>query len=147
MFERRLLGTKWLWSTNADLLSGDALTVLKAEQCILAIRGHPIVELTNQSTRLDAPARGHSAKPPEFYDLVESLCPAPRYADLFSRYRHNKRWDCHGDEAPASYDPLDDINKSAPRPRLPTGIKSSRPSQRAEGLVCRARISPQSPSK
>jgi hypothetical protein len=28
------------------------------------------------------------------------LCPAPRYADLFSRYRHNDKWDCHGDEAP-----------------------------------------------
>jgi N6-adenosine-specific RNA methylase IME4 len=40
-------------------------------------------------------------KPAEFYDLVESLCPAPRYADIFSRYRHNDKWDCHGDEAPA----------------------------------------------
>jgi len=54
---------------------------------------------------LDAPWRGHSVKPPEFYDLVESLCPAPRYADLFSRYRHNEKWDCHGDEAPV----LDDL--------------------------------------
>ena len=43
--------------------------------------------------------RGHSVKPIEFYDLVESFCPAPRYADLFSRYRHNDKWDCH-DEAP-----------------------------------------------
>jgi len=37
---------------------------------------------------------------------VESLCPAPRYADLFSRYRHNDKWDCHGDEAPPA-DPRD----------------------------------------
>jgi N6-adenosine-specific RNA methylase IME4 len=37
---------------------------------------------------------------PEFCDLVEKLCPAPRYADLFSRYRHSEKWDCHGDEAP-----------------------------------------------
>ena len=58
-------------------------------------------EVSNQTTVLFAPARGHSIKPREFYDLVESLVPAPRYADLFSRYRHNKRWDCHGDEAPA----------------------------------------------
>jgi N6-adenosine-specific RNA methylase IME4 len=43
-------------------------------------------------------------KPPEFYDFVESLCPAPRYADLFSRYQHNDKWDCHGDEAPAEPD-------------------------------------------
>jgi N6-adenosine-specific RNA methylase IME4 len=121
----------WLWTTNADLLSGDALIVLKAwgftpktmltwvkdsfgtgdwlrgqtEQCIMAVRGKPTVTLTNQSTVLHAPARGHSVKPVEFYDLVESLCPAPRYADLFSRYRHNDKWDCHGDEAPPH--PLD----------------------------------------
>jgi N6-adenosine-specific RNA methylase IME4 len=37
-------------------------------------------------------------KPVEFHDLVESLCPVPRYADLFSRRKHNARWDVHGDE-------------------------------------------------
>ena len=74
----------------------------QTEHCILATRGKPIFTCTNQSTLLLAPApRGHSRKPPEFYDLIESLCPAPRYADLFSRYRHNERWDCHGDELPA----------------------------------------------
>jgi N6-adenosine-specific RNA methylase IME4 len=115
----------WLWTTNAFMRH--AYTVLDAwgfaertiltwnksrsgtgdwllgqtEHCIFATRGEPIVTLTNQSTRLDAPRpRGHSVKPPEFYNLVESLCPAPRYADLFSRYRHNDKWDCHGDEAP-----------------------------------------------
>src|SRR5262249_12386071 len=107
----------WFWTTNADLISGDALAVLKAleftpktmltwvkdrmgtgdwlrgqtEQCIMAVRGNPTVTLTNQTTALHAPTRGHSAKPVEFYDLVESLCPAPRYADLFSRYRHNDK--------------------------------------------------------
>ena len=45
-------------------------------------------------------SRGHSVKPVESHDLVKSLCPAPRYADLFSRYQHNDKWDCHGDEAP-----------------------------------------------
>ena len=70
----------------------------QTEHCLMAVRGRPTVTLTNETTVLHAPARGHSAKPTEFYDLVESLCPAPRYADLFSRYRHNKRWDCHGDE-------------------------------------------------
>jgi len=54
---------------------------------------------------LHAPWRGryderHSVKPVEFYAFVESLCPASRYADLFSRYRHNEKWDCHGDEVP-----------------------------------------------
>jgi len=84
---------------NGDWLRG------QTEHCILAVRGSPTVTLTNQSTLLRAPWRGHSVKPVEFYDLVESLCPAPRYADLFSRYRHNEKWDCHGDEAPPH--PLD----------------------------------------
>ena len=48
--------------------------------------------------------RQNSQKPVEFYDFVEPLCPAPRYAYLFSRYRHNEKWDCHGDEAPAALD-------------------------------------------
>jgi N6-adenosine-specific RNA methylase IME4 len=80
---------------NGDWLRG------QTEHCILAVRGKPTVTLTNQSTVLHAPTRGHSVKPKEFYDLIESLCPASRYADLFSRYRHNDKWDCHGDEAPS----------------------------------------------
>jgi N6-adenosine-specific RNA methylase IME4/ribosomal protein S14 len=65
----------------------------QTEHCIMAVHGKPIVQLTNQTTLLRAPVRAHSHKPIEFYDLVESLCPAPRYADLFSRYRHNDKWD------------------------------------------------------
>ena len=79
----------------------------QTEHCILAVRGKPIVRLTNESTLLLAPVPAgglHSSKPREFYDLVERLCPAPRYADVFSRYRHNERWDCHGDEAPNGAD-------------------------------------------
>jgi N6-adenosine-specific RNA methylase IME4 len=72
----------------------------QTEHCIVAIRGKPVVTLTNETTLLRAPVRGHSVKPTEFYDLVERLCPAPRFADFFSRYRHNERWDCHGDQAP-----------------------------------------------
>jgi N6-adenosine-specific RNA methylase IME4 len=68
----------------------------------MAVRGKPIVTLSTQTTLLRAPRRAHSQKPVEFYDLVESLCPAPRYADIFSRYRHNEKWDCHGDEAPST---------------------------------------------
>jgi N6-adenosine-specific RNA methylase IME4/ParB-like chromosome segregation protein Spo0J len=72
----------------------------QTEHCLMVVRGRPIVTLTNQPTVLHAPGRGHSQKPVEFYAFVESLCPASRYADLFSRYRHNEKWDCHGDEAP-----------------------------------------------
>jgi len=81
--------------------TGDLLRS-QTEHCVLAVRGRPVVTLTNESTVLFAPARGHSVKPPEFYDLVESLCPAPRYLDVFSRYRHNEKWDCYGDEAPCA---------------------------------------------
>jgi N6-adenosine-specific RNA methylase IME4 len=85
----------------------------QTEHRIMAVRGKPIVSLTNQSTLLRAPSRGHSVKPKEFYDLVESLCPAPRYADLFSRYRHNEGWDCHGDEAPVTPASVENIEKPA----------------------------------
>jgi N6-adenosine-specific RNA methylase IME4 len=119
----------WIWIPNFEIVHGAHLEILKAwggfepktlltwakdrmahgdwlraktEHAIMAVRGRPVVTLANQTTLLHAPLRGHSVKPREFYDLVESLCPAPRYADLFSRYRHNDKWDCHGDEAPAA---------------------------------------------
>jgi N6-adenosine-specific RNA methylase IME4 len=58
-----------------------------------------MVTLTNQTTLLLAPVRAHSQKPAEFYGLVESLCPASRYAELFARPRpHGPNWDLHGDE-------------------------------------------------
>jgi N6-adenosine-specific RNA methylase IME4 len=115
----------WLWVTNFHLVRYAApvldalgftersiLTWVKnnfghgdwlrsqTEHCILAVRGKPTVTLTNESTVLLAPTRGHSVKPPEFYALVESLCPAPRYLDVFSRHKHNDKWDCYGDQAP-----------------------------------------------
>jgi len=118
----------WLWVTNFILARGLHLPVLRAwgfepktivtwekdststgiwltgqtEHVVMAARGKPLVTLTNQTTLLRGPVRDHSVKPREFCDLVESLCPAARYADLFSRYRHNDKWDCHGDEAPAN---------------------------------------------
>jgi ParB/RepB/Spo0J family partition protein len=118
----------WLWTTNYymrfafDVLGAwkfEPKTILtwvkhkmgcgdwlrgQTEHCILATRGNPTVILTNQTTVLHAPLRGHSVKPVAFYDLVEALCPAPRYADLFSRYQHNDKWDCHGDQAPPATD-------------------------------------------
>ena len=45
-------------------------------------------------------ARALTAQAGRGIHYIESLCPAPRYADLFSRYRHNDKWDCHGNEAP-----------------------------------------------
>ena len=116
----------WFWVTNFwmrtayDVLDAwglEAKTILtwvkdrmgngywlrdQSEHCIMAVRGKPTVTLSNETTVLHAPRSNiHSAKPVEFYDFVERLCPAPRYLDLFSRYRHNESWDCYGDQAPA----------------------------------------------
>ena len=111
----------WLWTTNHHMR--EAFNVLDAwgfkqktiltwvkpkmstgdwlrgqtEHCLMAVRGKPIVELTNQTTVLRGPVREHSQKPDEFYAFVESLCPAPRYAELFSR-EVRPNWDGHGDE-------------------------------------------------
>jgi N6-adenosine-specific RNA methylase IME4 len=111
----------WLWVTNHHMR--EAFTVLDAwgfeqktmltwakdrmgtgdwlrgqtEHCLMAVRGKPIVTLTNQTTLLHGPLREASRKPDQFFAFVESLCPAPRYAYLFARTtRHG--WDCHGDE-------------------------------------------------
>ena len=77
----------------------------KTEHMVMAVRGKPVITLTDQTTLLQGPFHpvrkgAHSAKPIEAYSFIESLCPAPRYCDLFSRYRHGPLWDCHGDQAP-----------------------------------------------
>jgi ParB/RepB/Spo0J family partition protein len=116
----------WLWTTNHFMR--DAFAVLDAwgfehktiltwfkdglgvgdwlrgqtEHCILATRGKPTVLLTNQTTALFAPRGPHSAKPAAFYAMVEKLCPAPRYASLFSRIAR-PLWDGHGDEHPGPH--------------------------------------------
>ena len=113
----------WLWTTNHHMR--EAFSVLEAwgfqhktiltwvkdkfgtgdwlrgqtEHCLMAVRGKPIVHLTNQSTVIYGPLRANSQKPDEFYSFVEKLCPAPRYAELFQRGGGRKKWDGHGDEA------------------------------------------------
>jgi hypothetical protein len=64
---------------KAKMGTGDWL-LGQTEHCIMAVRGRPVVELTNQSTALSGPLRADSQKPDQFYEFVESLCPAPRYA-------------------------------------------------------------------
>jgi N6-adenosine-specific RNA methylase IME4 len=68
------------------------------ETCIIAGRGRSAGMRLDFSipSVFDAPAREHSAKPEEFYQLVERLYPGP-YADVFSR-RTRKGWDAFGDE-------------------------------------------------
>ena len=59
----------------------------------------PTVVLTTQTTLLRGAMRANSEKPEEFYELVESLCPAPRYLELFAR-KTRPGWDVWGDEVP-----------------------------------------------
>lgn len=98
----------WLWTTNAfmrgafqclDAWGFEEKSILtwakskmgvgdwlrgQTEHCILAVRGKPIVTLTNQTTLLQAPTREHSRKPDEFYALVEKLCHGTKL-DMFAR--------------------------------------------------------------
>jgi len=110
----------WLWTTNAHM--PDAFGILDAwgfthktiltwakdrmgtgdwlrgqtEHCILAVKGRPVVQLTNQTTLLPSPLREHSRKPEEFYALVEALCPGSKL-ELFAR-RERAGWVSHGNE-------------------------------------------------
>ena len=72
------------------------------EHCALAVRGNMKAfagrTLTNQSTILHAPRREHSRKPPEFFELVDKLCPDMTKLEMFARESRDG-WDCWGDQA------------------------------------------------
>jgi len=108
----------WLWTTNAFM--HDAFHLLEAwdfgpktiltwvknaiglgnwlrgqtEHCILAVKGKPIIDLTNQATVLFAESKEHSKKPVEFYKLVDSLCYGSKL-DFFGREKH-EGWEIYG---------------------------------------------------
>lgn len=108
----------WLWTTNKfmheafHLLAAwefEPKTILtwskskmglgtwlraKTEHCILAVKGNPVIELTNETTLLEGKAREHSRKPDEFYDMVDTLC-IGRKLDYFSR-ETREGWDTYG---------------------------------------------------
>ena len=68
----------------------------QSEFCIMAIKGHPKVNLTNQTTVIYGEMREHSRKPDEFYKLVDSLCVGYKI-DWFSREKR-EGWDQYGAE-------------------------------------------------
>lgn len=98
----------WLWTTNAfmrgayeclDAWGFQEKTILTwdkellglgdwlrnvTEHCILAVRGKPIVSLTNQTTMIRERRREHSRKPEAFYAMVDALCPGSKL-EMFSR--------------------------------------------------------------
>ena len=110
----------WLWTTNAfmreafeclDAWGFQNKTILtwtksnlglgnwlrgKTEHCLMAVRGKPIVTLTNQTTHLVGPLREHSRKPDEFFAMVDSLCPGNKL-EMFSRQKRDG-WQSTGAE-------------------------------------------------
>lgn len=68
----------------------------QSEFCIMAVRGSPVINLTNQTTILNAPLREHSRKPDEFYQMVDSLC-VGRKLDYFSREKR-EGWEQFGND-------------------------------------------------
>ncbi len=68
----------------------------QSEFCLMAVRGGPRVDLTDQTTILRVPRRQHYRKPDEFYEMVESLC-IGRRLDFFSRERR-KGWEQMGND-------------------------------------------------
>lgn len=120
----------WLWVTNAHLTDGSAARVLEAwkfkpmtmatwpklkmgtgtwlrgrtEHVILAVRGHPVVHLTNQSTLLPpwppGKAGKHSSKPAEFFPWAAKHCPCLPEARLEMDSRDQREgWTTSGAEA------------------------------------------------
>lgn len=110
----------WLWTTNAHIREAFSVaeswgfeykTILtwvknqmgtgdwlrgKTEHCLLCVRGKPTIQLTNQTTAIEAPRGRHSEKPEEFYGVVEKMCPGSK-VEIFSR-KSRPGWEVFGDE-------------------------------------------------
>ena len=68
----------------------------QSEFVIMAVKGSPKVQLTNQTTILYGRTREHSRKPEEFYKMVDTLC-IGRKLDYFSR-ESRSGWEQVGNE-------------------------------------------------
>jgi N6-adenosine-specific RNA methylase IME4 len=66
------------------------------EHVLFAVRGRLGLARHDVPTAFSFPRRGHSEKPEEFYNLVESCSPGP-YLELFSRSLR-PGWTMWGDE-------------------------------------------------
>lgn len=86
--KRTVKGNRWFGMGN--------YTRAEHETCIIATRGKPKPLIKNIRSTFEAPVGRHSAKPDEFYNIVEKLCAGP-YVELFAR-RHRPGWTCLGDQ-------------------------------------------------
>jgi len=112
----------WLWTTHKFLKDAFNLTEIwgfdykltfvwdkekmgmgswlrcQIEFCLLAIKGKPQWNLTNERDILRIARGRHSVKPDEFYKMVEKLCPTKgEYADIFFR-KERPNWKGYGDK-------------------------------------------------
>jgi N6-adenosine-specific RNA methylase IME4 len=71
---------------------------VSTEHVVFGIRGS-LQTTPNLRNWFEAPRRRHSAKPDEFFDLVEQASPGP-YLELFAR-RRRRGWDAWGNELTA----------------------------------------------
>jgi len=71
----------------------------QTEQILFAVKGSQPLKRKDVGTLFQAPRgpNGHSSKPPEFYDLVESCSPGP-YLEMFSRCDRDG-WKAWGESA------------------------------------------------
>lgn len=91
--------TTGTWIKGNKIGLGDWLRG-NSEQYILAIRGSPTVNNTGQTTANDWPYCGPSRKPPEFFKMVESLCPATPRLEMFA-CEEREGWVAAGSEVQA----------------------------------------------
>ena len=68
----------------------------QSEFCIMAVKGKPKVNLTNQTTIIHGKMREHSRKPDEFYQMIDKLCFGYKI-DWFSREKR-EGWSQYGSE-------------------------------------------------
>jgi N6-adenosine-specific RNA methylase IME4 len=68
----------------------------QSEFCIMALKGKPTINLTNQTTVVNGKLKEHSRKPDEFYEMVNSLCVGYKL-DYFSR-EQREGWDQYGND-------------------------------------------------
>ena len=96
---RYVTGGPWVKRGRSGKLAFGPGYVLRtcSEIFLLGKMGEPVT--LNRSTRnvIEAPRRQHSRKPDEAYAVCESLFPAMRRADLFSR-TNRPGWDAWGNE-------------------------------------------------
>lgn len=93
----------WVKTTKSGAPAMGMGNYLRAatEQCVFASRGRCPPLVRNRLNVLMAQRTRHSAKPDEFYELVEAVSPGP-YLELFGRRRRSD-WTVLGDEGDIEY--------------------------------------------